>query len=730
MIKNHITLFINDTRGNIVIFLGLFLIVLVIGIGLAVDVGRVQTLRARMQAQVDSTALAVGLSYNKNPNQTQAQLQTLANQYFVAGFPPNYFQSGALTINLSQDNSGQITVKADTDMPTYIMKAISRNSMHVSTSSTILHNVALPTEVVLALDVTGSMSNSLVPGDPSKYAGLQVAATDFLSIFKAANTSNNIYIGIVPYTQTVNIGVSGVASVPIGGTPVAPVWNTGNSWLDASDPSLNTANYDWGDAMGVGYTEGIGANNTYANVAGTPSSIPSGWNRIGTTAPYGWGGCVMARNPAVNGVASGLPLDISDDKPSDAPFQRFYYPSDGYTNTTYGCTALTTHGWNIVTNDPDYQTADPCNPPPAKITSYPTDLGCGFNKCDNVPTFTQGVSHPAQPAITTTTCAAGEGNSCTTTTTPAVPAFTSADVTVDVCYNSIWGYNPWRCHSSVEQGSATPTGYTHIINDASDNQGIYDNGGKLLSINLVNTSGPNYTCPMLRQSGVSQSNTPFSIFPLESANDAGLQAVVNNINPVNMDQNTAYSNATTINIGLAWSWRLISSRWAGLWNDAVDAKSLNWRQTPPASLKQFVVIMTDGQNNTTNSDPSHANAFDIYSYTAYGLGSPYGVNPTSPPVYLDPNSLPAGLPDSTYLDNKTLALCTAMGKAGITIFAVGFGTVGTGTGTDVNQTLLQNCVLASGGNLSQYSLASDNATLDAAFQKIANEILTSLRVTN
>lgn len=64
-------------------------------------------------------------------------------------------------------------------------------------------------EVVLVLDITGSMSSPASAGDTkSKIEALREAADDFVTIVKGADSKNGVSIGVVPYASQVNIPAS------------------------------------------------------------------------------------------------------------------------------------------------------------------------------------------------------------------------------------------------------------------------------------------------------------------------------------------------------------------------------------------------------------------------------------------------------------------------------------------------------------------------------------------
>ena len=123
-------------------------------------------------------------------------------------------------------------------------------------------------------------------------------------MYGGSNTIPNLWVGVVPFSQTVNIG-------------------TGySSWMDSA--------YD--STLEFGPTVSGSTCQTYTgvspNVTGTYSSGPNCAYAITSTTNHNppatsfvqmnnWGGCVMART---------APYDTSDDPPSTALFQAYDYP--------------------------------------------------------------------------------------------------------------------------------------------------------------------------------------------------------------------------------------------------------------------------------------------------------------------------------------------------------------------------------------------------------------------
>lgn len=109
--------------------------------------------------------------------------------------------------------------------------------------------------------------------------------------------------------------------------------------------------------------------------------------------------------------------------------------------------------------------------------------------------------------------------------------------------------------------------------------------------------------------------------------------------------------------GLTWGWGTLSPAWNGLWSTTAAAK-------PYEKVKKFVVLMTDGDNNTTQAD------------------------------------------------TRSKALCKKMKAKGIKIYSIAFK-----AGKNA-QKLLKNCA----STLAMYIDASSGDALKEAFKQIADEV--------
>ena len=222
--------------------------------GLAIDLGRMQLVQSKLQFSLDAAALAAGSTIST------ADLQTEVTKYLNANF--NGYLGSTLTGVSATANSTitTITVSATATLPTAFLEIIDIPTITV-TGTTQVSRLIAGLEVTLIIDV--SYGDDLT----SFKAGL---ANFIQTLFQSgAGQSNNLYVSIVPFNQTVNIGTA----------------NT--SWLNPSSVAANNA---------------------------------SGWGPSNS-----WGGCVMARSNGEN-ILDDPPVS------GNTLFNQDYYASDTATS--------------------------------------------------------------------------------------------------------------------------------------------------------------------------------------------------------------------------------------------------------------------------------------------------------------------------------------------------------------------------------------------------------------
>lgn len=249
--------------------------------GVAIDVGRVQMVQSKLQFAVDAAGLAAGatISTANADSEFTKYLKTNFSCMPNTDVPICYMGSTLTGHTVVTDNTNTIfTLSATATVPTTFMAIVGVNTVTVTADSEVSRAVT-GLELVFVLDVTGSM-NSTTGYSITKLQALKNASTTLISTLfggAAESTNGKLWVGIVPFSQAVNIGASHA------------------NWLNP--------------------------NYVYDSTADTTETLDWGTGTLGT----GWGGCVDARQGG---------LDTTDDTPivssPSSQFGAYYWTSDNY----------------------------------------------------------------------------------------------------------------------------------------------------------------------------------------------------------------------------------------------------------------------------------------------------------------------------------------------------------------------------------------------------------------
>ncbi|MFZ4541156.1 MAG: pilus assembly protein TadG-related protein [Rickettsiales bacterium] len=257
--------FVKTRDGSVMMIVALAAMAVVGSVGVALDAGRSQMVQAKLQNSVDAAGLAAGATLNT------ADLTAVATKYVNLNFNQSNLGAtlGVVTATLSDDKK-ILTITASATLPTTMTKIFGRSSVQVNATTEVTRsNKGL--ELALVLDTTGSMAGS-------KLSALQTASHDLLDIlFGDDAVGENLWVGIVPFSQSVNIG------------------NSRTNWLNAA----HYASLDWG--------------------------------------PTSWQGCVDARWSTAKDITDDPPFDLAlpGAVTPAAPYERlraYYWPDDGNNN--------------------------------------------------------------------------------------------------------------------------------------------------------------------------------------------------------------------------------------------------------------------------------------------------------------------------------------------------------------------------------------------------------------
>ncbi|MGF1641171.1 MAG: pilus assembly protein TadG-related protein [Rhodospirillales bacterium] len=245
-----------DRRGGVAVFLALAIVPLMGFIGIGFDTARAYMVKSRLGSAVDAAGLAGGASFF-----LPTRDQDIA-MFFDANFPQGYMNAVVDGPDIVVDEASEkIEISATATVATTFMRLLGHEYVTVYAEAEVVRQMKA-LDVVLSIDVSGSMSGA-VAGGSTRINAAKEAANELIDIlFGHDSTEDYLYIGLVPWNSKVNVMRSGV-SFSAGATTTQAV--------------ASFTNPGTGLAQSVVY---------YANNSPVPLLSPP---------PSGWAGCVFNR---------------------------------------------------------------------------------------------------------------------------------------------------------------------------------------------------------------------------------------------------------------------------------------------------------------------------------------------------------------------------------------------------------------------------------------------------
>jgi Flp pilus assembly protein TadG len=347
----------SDARGNTIAIVGAALVPLTMIIGSGVDMSRAYMAKTRLQSACDAGALA-GRRVMTNDTLT-TQVTTEANRFFNFNFPQGLYHVNSFTPAVTRPSPGTVRMTATTTIPTTIMAMFGFTTLPLEVSCEASLNMA-NTDVMLVLDVTGSMADTL--NGTQKIVALRDATMALYDELAPIQTQlqaagMRLRYGVVPYSSTVNVGALIRAANPAylvnswayqSRQPEYQLTNITQAQCDdyanwswrqnrRGSTTLGTCTYtSESGSMGGTWTgdfqhdQIIHDTSTYKTGASTP--VPT--RRPGATQNSTWAGCIEERETVSTiTAASGftippgaIDLDINRIPDSDATRWRPLWP--------------------------------------------------------------------------------------------------------------------------------------------------------------------------------------------------------------------------------------------------------------------------------------------------------------------------------------------------------------------------------------------------------------------
>jgi Flp pilus assembly protein TadG len=203
----RLTRIARDEAGNTLAIFAAALIPLTMMIGSGLDVSVTYMARAKLQNACDAAVLAGRQAMEGNDWNDAAQAE--ADKFFDFNFPTGTHDvtDAEFEVDQDEDDPAQIVGSAAATVPTVIMRIFGYERMEIAVTCDAKRDLG-HNDVMLVLDVTGSMAQAPSNGSGTKIARLREGAA---GLYRALNDDENGSItryGIMPYSHTVNVGRS------------------------------------------------------------------------------------------------------------------------------------------------------------------------------------------------------------------------------------------------------------------------------------------------------------------------------------------------------------------------------------------------------------------------------------------------------------------------------------------------------------------------------------------
>ncbi len=197
---------IRQSNGNTLALMAAAMVPIAGMIGSGLDMARIYMAEARMQTACDAAALTA--RGTMAGTRFSDEVRTEGERFFDFNFPASTMEAENVIRNIdpSATDASTIIVQASADIPTTVMSLFGRESVSISVTCNADMDQG-HADIMLVLDVTGSMGSSPSVGGDAKIRRLRTAATSLYEALDVGSDSRVRY-GIIPYAMTVNVGGS------------------------------------------------------------------------------------------------------------------------------------------------------------------------------------------------------------------------------------------------------------------------------------------------------------------------------------------------------------------------------------------------------------------------------------------------------------------------------------------------------------------------------------------
>lgn len=207
---NWLSFLARDNSGNALMILAFSLLPLLALVGSSIDMGRAYLVESRLQQACDAGVLGarkeLGAIAGFDPDVDGATVVEKGTRFFNANFADGIYNSVDRSFTMSLEDDQSVGGIASVILPTDIMQIFGKDEINISVSCRA--ELSVPnTDIVMALDVTGSMAESNPDDTAPKISVLKSVVKGFFATMEATRQpQSRIRYGFVPYSTNVNVG--------------------------------------------------------------------------------------------------------------------------------------------------------------------------------------------------------------------------------------------------------------------------------------------------------------------------------------------------------------------------------------------------------------------------------------------------------------------------------------------------------------------------------------------
>ncbi|WP_237213928.1 pilus assembly protein TadG-related protein [Falsiroseomonas oryziterrae] len=324
---HRVTPLTHDRRGAVAILSAALGAVLIGFAGLAVDTTRAWVAEARMKSALDAAALMAARRFD------EADRDTLAEQLFYANLQQGRTSGNFLGATIARPRfteisrvDAEIRVDSQVNTPTTLFSVI-RQTQIIRDDFATAQRAGTGLEIAIALDATGSMASQGF-GGRTKFENAVDATRDLIRIlYGSQNEQRNLFISIVPYDRTINVGAASDEWLANGALANSSV---NNAWIGCVEGRASRSGGRW-----------VVTDASPANEPFRPWVWPSTFRQVGQWIPLNPGNSANAAAPAPGSSCmrqNSYPADPND--PANPGPNRFCHGDNDWVRVDPGNTLV------------------------------------------------------------------------------------------------------------------------------------------------------------------------------------------------------------------------------------------------------------------------------------------------------------------------------------------------------------------------------------------------------